>query len=76
MFGIMGGLKAAAEYESLIMNAYPEEYGDRDQFIAMKRMGPQTFAHIVIILFIIIGNIAYFGATRGRARSRLKALEQ
>jgi hypothetical protein len=27
-------------------------------------MGPQTMAHIVIIAFIIIGNIAYFMARR------------
>jgi hypothetical protein len=28
-------------------------------------MGPQTVAHIVIMLFIVIGNLAYF-AMRGR----------
>lgn len=71
--GIMGGLKAAAEYESLIMLGYPEKYGDPDQFTGLKRMGPQTFAHLVIILFIIIGNIAFF-ATRGKTGPRLKSL--
>jgi len=71
--GLMGGLKAAAEYESLIMAGYPEKYGDRKMFTGLKRMGPQTFAHLVIILFIIIGNIAFF-ATRGKSGPRLKSL--
>jgi len=76
MLGIMGGLKAAAEYESLLLAGYPEKYDDPEAFQAIGRMGPQTAAHIVIILFIIIGNIAYFATGGGRGRSRLKALDQ
>jgi len=35
---------------------------------AIKRMGPQAIAHIVIILFIVIGNVTYFIDRRRRAR--------
>ena len=76
MFGIMGGLKAAAEYETLLMEAYPETYTDMNGFDAIGRMGSQTFAHLIIILFIIVGNIAYFATGGGKGRSRLKALEK
>ena len=50
IFGLMGGLKGASEYEAL------SKMGDR----ATKMMSIQTTAHIVIILFIVIGNIGYF----------------
>ncbi|MBN1945360.1 MAG: hypothetical protein JW797_06755 [Bradymonadales bacterium] len=85
MFGILGGLKAAAEYESLLIERYQDEQCHADpvyreqnehcqrqipmeaRFPAIERMGPQTFAHLVIILFILIGNAAFF-LTRGRRR--------
>ena len=76
MFGIMGGLKAAAEYESLLLENYPNSYEGLDEFQAIGRMGSQTFAHIIIILFIIIGNIAYFATGGSKGRARLKALEK
>lgn len=57
--GIIGGLKGAAEYESLI------DYGD----LATMGMSIQSFVHIVIVLFIIIGNVGYF-ASRGKQRGR------
>jgi hypothetical protein len=50
IFGLMVGMKGAAEYETLTHNPGP----------AMEAMGVQTFAHIVIILFILIGNVGYF----------------
>jgi len=50
IFGLMGGLKGASEYEVL------SKQGDR----AIKMMSIQTTAHIVIILFIVAGNIGYF----------------
>ena len=75
LVGLMGGLKAAAEYESLLMEAFPDDYGDPTQFAGIRRMGPQTLAHLAIIFFIVVGNIAYF-ATRGSSTSRLKSLEK
>ncbi len=56
LFGIMGGLLGAAQYEQLCDNPG----------LAADGMGIQLWAHIVIILFIIIGNIGYFMSRRAR----------
>ena len=53
LVGLLGGLKGAAEYELLI---------NKPGF-ATKGMDAQSVAHLIIILFILIGNIGYF-ATR------------
>ena len=50
LIGLLGGLKGAAEYESLI------EFKDR----ATKGMDAQSMVHVLIILFIVIGNLGYF----------------
>jgi hypothetical protein len=55
IFGLMGGLKGAAEYEQLADRPGP----------AMQGMAMQMWAHLLIIAFIVIGNIGYF-ATRNR----------
>ncbi|HHS50514.1 MAG TPA: hypothetical protein ENN07_05300 [candidate division Zixibacteria bacterium] len=47
--GMLGGLKGAAEYETLI----------EEKRMATMGMEAQNWAHIIIILFIIIGNIGY-----------------
>lgn len=52
--GLLGGLAGAAEYESLI------ERPDT----AVDGMRPQSVGHVVIILFIIFGNAAYFTSRR------------
>jgi hypothetical protein len=57
MVGFLGGLQGAAEYEFALSYKYPE-YHDRSR-IASTSMGPQVTAHLVIIAFIIIGNITY-----------------
>jgi hypothetical protein len=60
MVGLLGGLKGAADYETLV--------GIEDGQ-AIRGMSPQSVAHIAIMLFIIIGNIAYFTQKRkGGAR--------
>ena len=74
--GMMGGIKGAAEYEELLerleesLGTYeprmagfsPEErhHLEKDRRKARRAMNPQSIAHIVIILFIILGNITYF----------------
>ena len=57
MNGMMGGLAGAAEYETLI------ETSDK----ATAGMGAQSFVHLIIIFFIILGNVMYFlyGRQRG-----------
>jgi hypothetical protein len=55
LVGLLGGLKGAAEYETLV--GAP---GD-----ATKGMDAQSIVHALIVLFIILGNVTYF-VTRGR----------
>ena len=54
IFGIMGGMLGAAQYEELADNAG----------LAKDGMRVQLFAHIMIIAFIILGNIGYFVSRR------------
>ncbi len=56
IFGLMGGMLGAAEYEKLVGKPGP----------ATEAMRVQVWAHIVIILFIIIGNIGYFLSRRAK----------
>lgn len=58
VIGIMGGLLGAAQYEDLADN--PGR--------AIDGMKVQLWAHIVIILFIIMGNIGYFASRRRQKR--------
>jgi hypothetical protein len=60
--GILGGVKGAAEYESELVRAHPrfEALGTP----GLRMMGPQTLAHVVIMCFIVIGNIAFFVSRR------------
>lgn len=65
LVGLMGGIKGAAEYETMLTRAYPK-------FDALPKrgslaMGPQTVAHLVIMFFIVMGNLAYF-LSRGGSR--------
>ncbi len=59
LIGLMGGLKGAAEYETLNNEHY--EIPPRMASIGMEA---QNWAHIIIILFIIVGNIAYFASEK------------
>ena len=52
--GILAGLSGAASYEAL--TGYKGEFAGK----ASQRMNAQSYAHILIIFFIIVGNIAYF----------------
>ncbi len=66
LLGLMGGLQGAAEYEAALIAKYPQYEAQSSQAIVM--MGPQTVAHVVIILFIVLGNAAYFLERRARKR--------
>ncbi|KPL14947.1 hypothetical protein AMJ74_02485 [candidate division WOR_3 bacterium SM1_77] len=52
--GLIGGLQGAAEYETLVGNPETGTFG----------MPAQSIAHILIIVFIIFGNIGYFISRR------------
>ena len=65
--GLLAGLKGAAEYEQLLIERYPQL--DRPECaVALERMGPQTAAHLAVMLFILLGNAAQL-ALRRRKRS-------
>ncbi len=54
LYGLMGGLLGAAQYEQLADNPGPAKDG----------MRIQVFAHLVIIGFIVLGNIGFFLSRR------------
>ena len=58
LVGILNGMRGAAEYENLI--------GHQDT--GALGMSSQSVAHVVIILFVLLGNIGYF-ASRRRKKS-------
>lgn len=57
--GVLGGMKGAAEFEAL--TGFP---GKGSRF-----MLSQSFAHVVVILFIVLGNIAFFLSRRRKRRA-------
>jgi hypothetical protein len=59
LIGLLGGMKGAAEYEALVHN--PGR--------ATEAMGIQVYAHIVIIGFILLGNIGFL-VDRSQRRKR------
>lgn len=72
MMGLIGGLKGASEYEELVKNGYPETrraYANPLLQTASKGMDAQTIDHLIIIVFIVIGNVAYFLSRRKKART-------
>lgn len=60
--GMMSGMKGAAEYEHLVLNSgYAKRLGRAD-----TGMNSQSMIHILIIVFIILGNVGYFFSRRKR----------
>lgn len=55
LIGLLGGMKGAAEYETLV----------KRMGTATSGMDAQSIAHLVIIIFIIIANITYFVLRKG-----------
>ena len=56
--GLLGGLKGASEYERLTMR----------EGVATEGMSIQTVAHLVVIGFIIIGNIGFFMSKKNKVK--------
>lgn len=62
LVGMLGGMKGAAEYEKLLAAKHPElatYYRGTKHFTATKGMDGQTVLHSVILLFILLGNLAF-----------------
>jgi hypothetical protein len=64
--GLMGGLLGAAEYEALLTRSYPR-FSEQAQ-TALIRMFPQTVAHLVIVAFVLIGNVSFFAMRRAERK--------
>lgn len=60
LVGMVGGLPGSAEYESLI-----DHRGD-----GRAGMAPQSIAHLVIMLFIVLGNLAFIAENRKNAKKK------
>jgi len=69
IFGIIPGIKGAAEYETLLIknNEKSQKIIDFDA-IGLSAIPYQTLTHAVILIFIILSNIGYF-ATRKKKRA-------
>ncbi len=67
LFGLLGAIKGAAEYEAAVKNGYPEyglrtdadgvEQVDKRYVMGIIRMGPQLIAHCLVLLLIVLGNV-------------------
>lgn len=55
MLGLLGGLKGAADYETMVR----EGRENTPAGLATPGMAAQSIAHLVIMAFIVIGNISY-----------------
>ena len=58
--GVLGAIKAAAEYEAAIDEVYPSIASNPKAQEAKRRMGPQLVAHGLMVCLIILGNIIFF----------------
>ena len=58
--GILGAIKAAAEYEEAVLLNYPKLRENPATQEGLRKMGPQLVAHMLIIGLIIAGNVIYF----------------
>jgi len=66
LLGLLGGLKGASEYEAALAAEYPAAAAHRR---AGRAMGPQTVAHVLILVFLVLGNLTYL-RRRSRPSSR------
>jgi hypothetical protein len=63
--GLLGAIKGAAEYEKLVIDKYGGPNPDPKYLDALRRMGPQLFGHLLIIVLIVAANVLYFRDRRG-----------
>ena len=68
--GILAGMPGAAEYEKLVYDYLKNELDNNNKFInndaeitkgrAFARMSAQSVAHLLMVVFIILGNLSYY----------------
>lgn len=74
LIGMLPAIKGAAEYEAALGRVYPQ-YRDTRYQDALKRMGPQLSAHLLMLLLIVLGNVIFFLDRRRRQNARLGGLQ-
>jgi len=65
--GVIGGMKGASEYEELVERHYPQAKGLSRT--ATMGMDVQSIVHLVIIFFILFGNLMFI-VTRGKKEAK------
>ena len=69
--GILAGMPGAAEYESLV----EVELKEMELFVkpgkASSMMAAQSIAHVVMVLFIIFGNITYYITRKNQGKDKI-----
>lgn len=73
MIGLLGGLKGASEYEKLLVDRYEQaaQLYERPAYAkrsAMTGMDVQSIVHLIIIAFIVLGNVIYLASARAERR--------
>ncbi len=63
LIGMLPAIKGAAEYEAALAEKYPQ-YRDPKLNKAISRMGPQLFAHLLMVGLIVLGNVVHFTRRR------------
>jgi hypothetical protein len=67
LIGLIGALRGAVEYETLLSDKYPKEVPPTMN-IGQRRMGPQLWAHLLIVALIIFGNVLQWKLRRSGGR--------
>jgi hypothetical protein len=63
LIGMIAALRGAVEYETLLSNTYPQDVPPTRN-IGQRRMGPQLWAHLLIVVLIVFGNILQWRVRR------------
>lgn len=72
LIGLVGALRGAVEYETALADAYPDVFRPQAagavglKNIGQRRMGPQLWAHLLIVALIVLGNVLQLTARRSR----------
>ena len=69
--GILAGMPGAAEYESLVEAKLKEMELSVKPGKASGMMAAQSIAHVVIVLFIIFGNITYYITRKNKGEDKI-----
>ncbi len=62
LLGLLAALKGASEYEAALHARYPDRV-PADQRAGLG-MGPQAVAHLLLVVLILLGNVAWLAAGR------------